>query len=66
MVSNQEFLQGLCDWIEAQDASHSFPDLDEYEVRSVTVSSPFYMGSNESLSAIYQMTINIVYYRKEL
>lgn len=64
MKSNQDFLQGLCDWIETQDARHSFPDLEDYECRSIEVSSPFYMGTNEDTSSVYQLTIKIVY-RKE-
>lgn len=64
MQANQDFMQGLCDWIEEQNNKKNFPLLGTYKCKSIEVSTPFYMGQNEDTSSIYQFTINIVY-RKE-
>lgn len=63
-VENGAWLEALTEWIDKQNHSKTFPDLGDIEVRSIGVSTPFYMGKNEQNKAIYQMTIFIEYYKK--
>lgn len=65
MIKNQEYMQSLSDWIEAQNNNKKYPDLKELMCLSVDVSTPFCMGVAEEHSAIYQLTIHVKY-RKEI
>ena len=59
MISNQDYLQGLCDWIE--DRENNYPDLKGYTCTGISVSTPFYVGITDEHTAVYNMTIKINY-----
>nr|DAE38250.1 MAG TPA: Minor capsid protein from bacteriophage [Caudoviricetes sp.] len=61
MISNQDYLQGLCDWIEDRDRENNYPDLKGYTCTGISVSTPFYVGVTDEHTAVYNMTIKINY-----
>lgn len=52
-------------WIEEKCALKDFPEVTGAEVKSVEVTTPFYVGSKESTNeSMYQLSISIKYYVK--
>lgn len=62
---NSEFGEQLEQWISDKCKSKEFPEIDGAKVESVEVTTPFYLGSDESTNeSMYQLSISIKY-RKE-
>lgn len=62
-LSNEEVLEAVEDWIEAQDIAENYPDIG-YPVETVGISNSYYMMSRENDVATYQATLQIKYYKE--
>lgn len=60
-IENGAWGEILTDWIEERNKNEDFPVLDKGVVKSIMVTTPFYMGKTETNDSIYQMTISIKY-----
>lgn len=60
-IENGSWMEQLTDWIEDRNRNRNFPDIQGGTVKTVGVSSPFFMGENGQNEALYQMTIFIEY-----
>lgn len=61
-TDNQAWLDALAEWIAERNREKDFPVLREgLTCTGISVTSPFYMGKSDSMSAIYQLTIAIRY-----
>ena len=59
---NSEFGEQLEHWISDKCKNKDFPDIDGAKVESVDVTTPFYLGSDESTNeSMYQLSISIKY-----
>lgn len=59
---NSEFGEQLEQWISDKCKHKEFPDIDGAKVESVEVTTPFYLGSDESTNeSMYQLSISIKY-----
>ena len=66
-VDNGAYMEALTAWVDEQNRTKNFPDLSDpgITVRSISVSSPFYLGATQDNKAVYMMTIRIEYVKKE-
>ena len=59
---NSEFGEQLEQWISDKCKNKEFPEIDSAKVESVEVTTPFYLGSDESTNeSMYQLSISIKY-----
>ena len=65
-VDNGAYMEALTAWVDAQDKAKNFPDLGApgITVKSIRVSSSFYLGATQDNKAVYMMTICIEYFKK--
>ena len=63
-ISNNAWGQGIAEWISRKERTGDYPVLDGYVCTGLGISTPFALTSADSNSAVYQMTIKVVY-RKE-
>lgn len=64
-IANHAWGQGIAEWIAQKERTGDYPALDGYVCTGLGISTPFALTSADSSSAIYQMTIKIIY-RKEI
>lgn len=60
-VANMEWGTDLEAWIEEKNRQKEWPEMKGARVRSITVTTPFYMGETETSESVYQLTISITY-----
>lgn len=65
-IENGAWGELLTDWIEERNKNEDFPVLDKGVVKSIMVTTPFYMGKTETNDSIYQMTISIKYEKRSV
>lgn len=60
-VDNLGFGEALEEFVRAKNLAEEFPVIPDATVRSIEVTTPFYLGATENNDSIYQMTIAIKY-----
>lgn len=61
-IDNQAWFEGLTKWVSEKSREKDFPVLREgLHCTGISIASPFYMGSGDNNTAVYQMTISITY-----
>lgn len=63
-VDNQKFMEELTEWISNQNAIRNYPVLKNGKCEEISVTTPFFVEKTENDTAIYQMTISIVYMKE--
>ena len=62
---NQEWLEGLEQWVRAQNRAQNFPEMgDNRECYGVGIANTFTMQDAENEESVYQMTLSISYTEK--
>ena len=64
-IDNNGFGEALEKWVEEQDKAKAFPEIENAIVQSVSVTTPFCIGSTTTNNSIYQMTVAIKYEKED-
>lgn len=65
-IENNGFGEALEDWVSEQDRDKNFPQIPDAVVRSISVTTPFYMGKiDTNNSSVYQLTVAIRYEKEK-
>lgn len=64
-IDNNGFGEALENWVTEQDSAEQFPKLAKAMVKSISITTPFYVGKTDDNNFIYQMTIEIVYEKEK-
>ena len=60
-VANNIWGTDLEEWVEKKNRAKEWPELIKAKVRSVAVTTPFYLGESGTSESVYQLTISITY-----
>ncbi len=60
-IDNNGFGEALENWVREMDAEGKYPELAAATVKSMDITTPFYVGKADNDSSVYQMTIAIKY-----
>lgn len=61
-ISNEELLENFENWIDDQEYAENYPDIG-YPVERVCISNSYTMMSRDDDSAVYQATLQIMYFK---
>ena len=64
-IDNNGFGEALENWVEKKDSLGEYPNLTDAAVKSIHVTTPFYVGITDNNSFVYQMTIAIEYEKEK-
>ena len=64
-IDNNGFGEALENWVRKKDSLEEYPELTDAVVKSIDVTTPFYVGRTDNNSFIYQMTIAIEYEKEK-
>lgn len=64
-IDNNGFGEALESWVRKKDALEEYPELTDAVVKSIDVTTPFYVGRTDNNSFVYQMTIAIEYEKEK-
>lgn len=64
-IDNNGFGEALENWVEKKDSLGEYPNLTDAAVKSIHVTTPFYVGRTDNNSFVYQMTIAIEYEKEK-
>lgn len=64
-IDNNSFGEALENWVKEKDHLGEYPELADAIVRSVGITTPFYVGRTETNNSVYQMTIAIKYEKEK-
>lgn len=59
--NNNAFGELLESWVYEQNASGNFPTIEDAMVKSVTITTPWYVGNVTANDSVYQLTLEIKY-----
>ena len=64
-IDNNGFGEALENWVRKKDSLEEYPELTDAVVKSIDVTTPFYVGRTDNNSFVYQMTIAIEYEKEK-
>ena len=64
-IDNNGFGEALENWVRQKDSLEEYPELTDAVVKSIDVTTPFYVGRTDNNSFVYQMTIAIEYEKEK-
>lgn len=64
-IDNNGFGEALENWVREKNLEKEYPFLTGASVKSVDITTPFYVGRTESNNFVYQMTIAIKYEKEK-
>lgn len=64
-IDNGAFGELLEAWVYEQKQSRNYPLIESGKVKSVDVTTPFYVGKTETNNSVYQLTISITYVKEK-
>lgn len=64
-IDNNGFGEALENWVKEKNLLGEYPNLTDAVVKSIDVTTPFYVGRTENNSYVYQMTIAIKYEKEK-
>ena len=64
-IDNNGFGEALESWVRKKDSLEEYPELTDAVVKSIDVTTPFYVGRTDNNSFVYQMTIAIEYEKEK-
>lgn len=64
-IENLGFGEVLEEYVKAKNLAEEYPNIPDAKVRSIGVTTPFYLGVTENNNSIYQMTIAIQYEKEK-
>ncbi len=63
-TENTQFGENLESWVNKQDKESIYPEIEDAVVKSISITTPFYLGTTQEQDSIYQMTIAIKYVKE--
>ena len=64
-IDNNGFGEALENWVRKKASLEEYPELTDAVVKSIDVTTPFYVGRTDNNSFVYQMTIAIEYEKEK-
>lgn len=64
-IDNNGFGEALENWVRDKNSLEEYPELTDAVVKSIDVTTPFYVGRTDNNSFVYQMTIAIKYEKEK-
>ena len=64
-IDNNGFGEALENWVRKKNSLGEYPELTDAVVKSIDVTTPFYVGRTDNNSFVYQMTIAIEYEKEK-
>ena len=64
-IDNNGFGEAVENWVRKKASLEEYPELTDAVVKSIDVTTPFYVGRTDSNSFVYQMTIAIEYEKEK-
>mgnify|MGYP007123073528 CR=1 FL=1 len=64
-MENNGFGEALEKWVSQKNMERDFPVIPDADVKSISVTTPFYAGKTEADNIIYQMTVAIKYEKEK-
>ena len=64
-IDNNGFGETLENWVRKKASLEEYPELTDAVVKSIDVTTPFYVGRTDNNSFVYQMTIAIEYEKEK-
>ena len=64
-IDNTDFGEKLEEWVKEKNRNEEYPEIESVVVKSIRITTPFYIGITQEQDSIYQMTIAIKYVKEK-